>query len=67
MIRKDIFSNELLSKDMNQFMRSVIDLRGKGKRTSNIIYNFYYDNDVSECFACSYEIFLIKWVLSVPA
>ena len=55
MIRKDRFSNELLSKDMSQFWRSVTDLRGKSKRTSNIIDDFSYDNDVSECFARSYD------------
>ena len=60
--RKDRFSNVLLSKNMSQFWRSVTDLRGKSKRTSNIIDDFSNDNDVSECFAHS---FLIKWVLTV--
>ena len=55
MIRKDRFSNVLLSKDMIQFRRSVTDLRGKSKRTSNIIDDFSNDNNVSECFAHSYE------------
>ena len=55
MIRKDRFSNELLSKDNSQFWRSVTDLRGKSKQTSNIIDDFSNDNDVSECFAHSYE------------
>ena len=55
MIRKDGFSNELLSKDMSQFWRSVTDFRGKSKRTSNIIDDFSNDNDVFECFADSYE------------
>ena len=55
MIRKDRFSNELLSKDMSQFWRSVTDLKGKSKRTSNIIDDFSNDNDVSECFAHTYE------------
>ena len=36
---------------IGQFWRSVTDLMGKIKRTSNIID----DNDVSECFAHSYE------------
>ena len=65
MIRKDIFSNVLSSKDMSQFWRSVTDLRGKSKRTSNIIDDFSNDNDVSECFAHSYENVLIKWALTV--
>ena len=55
MIRRDRFSNVLLSKDMSQFWRSVTDFRGKSKRTSNIIDDFSNDNDVSECFAHSYE------------
>ena len=37
------------------FWRSVTDLWGKSKRTSNIIDDFSNDNDVSECFAHSYE------------
>ena len=62
---EDRFSNVLLSKDMSQFWRSVTDLSGKSKGTSNIIYDFSNDNDVSECFAHSYENVLIKWVLTV--
>ena len=46
---------ELLSKDMSQFWRSVGDLIGKGKQTSNIIDDFSNDNEVYECFAHSYE------------
>ena len=64
MIRKYRFSNELLSKDMSQFWRSVTDLRGESKRTSNIIDDFSNDNDVSECFSRSYENVLIKWVFN---
>ena len=52
---------------MSQFWRSVTDLRGKSKRTRNIIDKFSNDNYVSECFAHSYEMFLIKWVLTVLA
>ena len=55
MIHKDRFSNELLSKDMSQFWRSVTDFIGKSKRTSNIIDDFSNDNDVSEYVARSYE------------
>ena len=55
MIRKDRFSNELLSKYMSQLWRSVSDLRGKCKRTSYIIDDFSNDIDVFECFAHSYE------------
>ena len=62
-ICRDKFSNELLSKDMRQFWRSVSDLRENGKRTSNIID--YFSNDVSKCFARSYENVLIKCVLTV--
>ena len=40
--------------------RSVTDLRGKSKRTSNIIVDFSNDNDVSECFAHSYENVFIQ-------
>ena len=40
---------------MSQFWRPVTDLRVKSKRTSKIIDDFSNDNDVSECFAHSYE------------
>ena len=42
-----------LPKDMTLFWRSVTDLRGQSKRTSNIMDDFSNDNDVSEWFARS--------------
>ena len=57
MIRKDRFSNGWLYKDMSQFWRPVTDLRGKSKRTNNIIDYFSNYNDVSECLLARMKIF----------
>ena len=50
---------------MSQFWRSFSDLRGKSKRTSNIIDDFSINNNVSVCLARSNENVLIKWVMGL--
>ena len=65
MIRKDKFYNELLSKDMSQFWRSVTDLRGKVNELVIILMNFLMIMMFLNVLLTRMKMFLIKWVLTV--
>ena len=65
MIRKDRFSNVLLSKDMNQFWRSVTDLRGKVNELVILLMIFLMIMMFLNALLTRMKMFLIKWVLTV--
>ena len=65
MIRKDRLSNELLSKDMSQFWRSVTELRGKSKQIVILLMILLMIMMFLNIWLTRMKMFLIKWVLTV--